>query len=414
MAGITVETSFGATTEVAHSGEEADATVGDGGGTMDLWSSSDQNIIDTLSGTYTNDSSFSIPKAILSSGFGGGKTSEVDMGINASAKPLTADGKPMSGRASIEIGDTKIKSETVTGGFTISSGPPAGTILGQSVSSKTQSLVFTPTIAALSIVKDNLGGSANFGTIKYGAIDGTVTEYDGTPVPNVAVTGEGHGTVTDENGYYKMQAPGGTTVDLNALAGTYSFTLTPSAGATLTEDISFPRLVVEVLDGNFEPIQNAPVQIDDGTEYTGENGQVSIGRATLKDYYINVMDRFEIQNYTVQDAGEEYTVQLAPGQPFGPNPEVEAGSLTLKVIDGENGKSIENLEATVVGEGSLSLSGEQGEIKLLSKEVGQQATVLIGTEDNRYESDVVVLQVPQSGDVRGTVEMERSRTSSTY
>lgn len=392
--------------------------VGTGGGTMNAWTlSRSQQLSVLIQATYTDNSSFGIPQALTSGNFNGFSISsdEVFHGVSATGTVLDQYGSPLSGTASIEANGEIINSKQSTGKFRLTSIPPLGVFYGESLGLGTYDFRFSPNVAAVDFLQEDIGNSFKTDAIQYGEIQGTIRDYYGNPAQSIPVIGPGDSDVTGSNGNYSFIAPGGTgSVTLRTLGGSYEFTLTPPAGGTVYQDLRYPLLEIKVKDASLEPAENVPVDVDGKRYYTDESGVVSFPKAEVKGYNIEVMDRFQVEGYQVTTPGEKYQLSLVPGQAFGDTGRVEAGSVVLEVIDAENGQVVENVEAIIVDEEVISLSNSGGVVKLLSEKVGQQATVVIANDDNRYEREVVNVSVPDSATVRYEIALNRKRKTPTY
>lgn len=393
---------------------------GDGGGVMDVWTQDRQTLLRNFvgGGTFVNNSSFTLPSGVVDSSSGSDyiqfENNEEKMGVNASGQMLGVDGTPLSGTANIESGNTSLASETVSGSFVLSGKPMYGVTVGSNVDRETSSFTFSPSTQGISVVKEDFGGNVNLGTVQYGGLDGKVTDYYGDPVKGVTVSAPGLSDITDVSGKYNMLAPGGTSVEITTLGGGYTFTLTPSAGQELTQDVQFPMLMVAVKDADYTPISNAPVDVNGKRYYTDSNGEVSFPEADIGDYDIVVMEDFKASNYSVSNQGQLYQLEVSPGSSFGSHGTVEGGSVTIDIVDAQNGNPVADVEAEVVAEDRMTLSNDGGTVKLLSEQVGDTAIVKVAGGDNRYETEVVSVDVPKSGAGYSEIILSRGGTSPTY
>jgi len=387
----------------------SEAKSGDGGPVLSVWTADRQTKLRDLVGApYTNESSFTVPAGFVDTG--GWPVSfenqERKLGVNVEGNMLNADGKPLSGEAIVEASGQVFESSTVSGTFLVSSQPPVGTYLGPDTAGDEFDFRFRPSINGISYFEGNIPFQFNSGTIQYGEIFGTISDYDGEPVPNIAVGGQGAADVTDEQGAYVLVAPGGSTVDLRTLYDTYTFSVTLGAGERKTQDVTFPKLTIRVLDADFQPVENAPVKIDGTTHYTGADGNVELPRAQVRDYAVTVMDRFEADDVSVGSAGEEWVYTVGPGSSFGDYSNLEVGGVKLQAVDADTGRAITDLRAVERNTGVVSLSNGEGVCKLLSEKVGDEIDVQIGTGDKRYRTQAVIGTMPDGSMLEVEVAVE--------
>jgi len=383
---------------------DSGATDGSGGGNIPVWEADRQTQLRQLQGggSVQNQSSFEIPNGVVDrTGTPYDNTfenEEVLSGTHAKGQALAADGKPLTGTARIlEDGSNLIRGEkTVSGQFVLASYPPVGVTEGSDTEGESLNFRFSPSINGVAFTASNIGTTYDAGTFQYGEILGTVTDFNGDAVPNVSVAGQGAATITDENGDYGLVAPGGSTVSLTTLGGTYSFDVALDPGATKTENVQFPQLTIRVLDTEYEPAENVPVEIDGTTRYTGENGKVEIPTALVKSYEVTVLDYFQADSLTVGSAGEEWLFTVGPGASLGDYQDLSLGGVKIQAVDADTGRAVTDLRAIEQNTGVVSLSNGEGVCKLLSEKVGDQIDVQIGTGDKRYRTEGVKGTLPDS------------------
>ena len=373
---------------------------------LEIWTADRITKLEELAGkTFVNNSSFTMPAGVVTNGFEvPWQNGEKKHGINVTMLPLSPEGKPLSGTAKITAGATELLSKNTTGGFILSGPPLPGVLIGNSVERSLISFTFQPSVPAISVQED-FGGRANLGTVKYAKLDGTVTDYTGNPVSNIAVSGPGSADVTDSSGRYELLAPGGTSVTMSALGGTYEFTLTPGAGETLTQDIQYPQLTIRVLDADYNPVENAPVKIDGQTYETNASGEVNIPDAVLKSYDVKVMEFFE-GTVDVPEAAKEFKFSVAPGQSLGDTTTGGIGGIKIKAVDARSGRPISDISVEEVNTGSTSASNAKGVAKVLTSEVGNDVDIRVGTDDDRYRPAAVEGTLPDGSMLEVELEIE--------
>ena len=378
---------FGSSFERPHDSVDASAEDGSGGGTMDIWTQDRQQKLRNLAAAaFTNASSFNIPAGIVDTqDFGVSfESGEKAQGINSNGLTLDKDGKPLSGTLTVEAAGVVFVEKTVSGSFVVAAPPPAGVQVGADLAADEYDLRFSPSINGLDYLEENIPYQHTAGTIQYGEINGTITDFDGQAMPNIAVGGSGAADVTDGDGSYKLVAPGGSTVTLRTLYNSYEFDVTLAAGETRTEDVTFPKLTIRVLDADLQPVSNAPVKIDNTTHYTGENGKVEIPDAEVRNYDVKVMERFEATDVSVGSAGQEWTYTVGPGASFGDYTSMSLGGVKISAVDADTGRAVTDLKAVERNTGVVSLSDGDGVCKILSEKVGEAVNIQVGTGDKRY------------------------------
>ena len=407
------EGGFDRFTDTSHTEKSSAAESGTGGTSLNIWTTDRITKLGELAGgNFTNNSSFSLPSGVVTSGMDTDWVAqEKKHGINVQMLSLDPDGKPMTGKASIKAGDQNLISKTVSGSFILSGPPMPGVVLGQSVARAAISFQFMPSTAGIAVTREDFGGTANIGTVQYGGLEGTVTDYNGAPAANVTVEGPGMADVTDSAGDYELLAPGGTEVTLSTLSGTYEFTLSPSPGQSLTQDIQFPQLTIRVLDADYAPVENAPVVIDGSTYYTNESGEVNLPKAVLKSYSVTVMDYFE-GDVDVPNAGEEFAFTVGPGETLGEATSGGVGGVKITAVDAQSGRPITDMAIEEVKTGATSASNGEGVAKILTSEVGNDVYLRIGTGDERYQQAAVEGTLPDGAMIEQDIELEpKTQTS---
>jgi hypothetical protein len=381
-----------------------------GSGVMSVWEASRQTKIDRLaSRTYTNNSSFSIPLAVVDTQDWANSWSNDEQlaGIFADGTILKPDGTPLSGTVQVIEGeDTLLAQKETTGSFVVSSNPPTAVSQGGDATTSTITIQFIPSISAVAVVEENVSYRESLGTIKYGSVTGQITDYNGDPVPNATLRGAGAGDVTDENGEFELLVPDGTTSTFVTLNGTYEFDRTISEGTTERLDIQYPQLTIEVLDADYEPVEEVPVVVDESVFYTGGDGRVEIPKTPLGTYNVEVMETYAA-DLSVDTAGEEFVHTIGPGPTptdWTPDPE-GLGGVKLTVTDAETGRKIRGIRAVDKLSGAASKSNAFGVCKLLTTDVGEEAKIQIGLGDERYVATTVTGTPPANEMVEVSVDL---------
>jgi hypothetical protein len=376
--------------EQAFRSVDSEASSGSGGKTLDvLVSSRKDKLRRILKASFTDNTSFGTPKGVVDTfGYANGfEDEEKGLGINISGVVIGPDGKPLSGIASIESDGESIKSSPTGGQFIISSPPPAGVFLGSNLGFASYDFRYTPSTSAIDYIEEGVDFNVPSLLVQYGQVEGKVTDYDGNPVSGAAVFGSGAGTQTNSNGEYSIAAPGGTEVDLSSLNGTETVTKTPAAGASITVDFQFSRLIINVVDPEFNPLKGTAVEIDGDSYTTDDEGRV-------------VIDKVGTKTFSVVVGGQNETTVPVPNQgelvqeQFGQN--LVGFRVNLKERDTQ--LPIAGTTVSFVNEGIASRTDDRGRASTISDVQGENVVVL-GQNDRRYETKTVLVTI-QGGEVK--------------
>jgi hypothetical protein len=382
--------------------EDEESISGSGGGTMSVWTLSRKEKLSKLAGgSFDNQSSFSVPTGIVdsssnpfNSGFPEG---EMVSGTSASGLALNPDGSPISGTAILEVGGVVIEEKDVVGDFFLTSIPSPGVTLGTSKDVvQSYDFRFVPSFTALDYFVDDIPSEYDAGSIKYGAIEGIIRDYEGNPVEGAVVTGQGNAASSNSDGRYSFKAPGGTEVTLNAV-GT-SVTRTPSAGSTLLEDFQFSRLEVEVVTPTLDPVKGMKVKIGSETHRTDENGRVVLEQAPVSEYEILISDYLLI-NTEIQDQGVLLQERVGSDDKAG---------VKVELVDSETGEIIKNLPATFTNKGLRAISNKDGKLSIFTDDAGE-VKLSIGQSDRRYKENEYGLDLDIGDTVKDSIEMDRKK-----
>lgn len=382
--------------------DPSNAESGSGGSTLSIWKDSRLNKLKELAkgGAFTNASSFSIPAAVVGSNTNPWPKSPLDneafAGLASTGSPIQADGKPMPGSAYIQntADDTVLASQDVAGDFLIYAPPPAGVQSGSDSQLGTYKFRFRPDRIALDYTAEDIGRLHHAGSIQYGQIDGTVTDYNGDPLPGEVVYGEGNATKTNSSGYYRVDAPGGTSVDLAAIGKTE--TLTPSAGQTITTDWQTSRIELEVVTPDLDPVAGTTVQIGDETFKTDENGVVNYDPARIVKHEILVSQEVKI-SIDVTAEGELYEERVGG--------EDDRAGVSLKIVDAESNLPVRNVPIAFPGRDLVAHSGRDGTASIFTDDA-EAETLEIAGSDRRYRTQEYDLSLSGGDTVTGRVEVE--------
>lgn len=394
--GYSSTTGFQNDEDHALTGLSSGAEAGSGGGVMAIWNESRQTKLNQFgSAEFTNNSSFGIPAAYLdTTGFQTGfPNGEHFMGVNAMGQAFAADGKPLSGEATLET-DEVAYGGAASGLFVISAPPAAGVTTGADVTSSDQyDFRFSPSVAGVDYYQENVGASFDAGTFQYGEVAGTVTDYDGNVVEGAVIAGEGAATKTGPDGAYQIVAPGGTQVTLYGVG--HEKTKTPSAGQTITVDWQYARLIVEVVTPDLEPVAGVPVQIGQESYTTNDDGQVVIENALVTTYDVVVSDTYSDQA-AIQQEGDRYVLRFGDSG---------RGGVDLRVVDAATGDPIRDLPGILGGTENRAKSNRAGRLRIVTDAL-DDGELLVGAGDPRYEAASFDVTVSEGETVAGRLELE--------
>jgi hypothetical protein len=386
--------------------ENSNIVPGDGPD-MPVWTLPGEEKIERLTqlGLEANGSSYSIPSSISikANGYSSRLTGS---GFSGSFKDV--DGSPLSGKGYILQDGEPAQQFTISGGFYLSGSPPPAVKSGGSNNFDVQSFTFDPAIAGVSYTQEDVSFSDSIGVIQYGKIRGEVVDYNGDPVPASPVAGNGYGASTDENGEFSVIAPGGNTITLEVLDGTEEDSFAITSGEESSRTFRFGKLLVEVVDGNYKPVEGAPVRIDGETFETNSSGRVSRPQSGLREYDVTVMNAFS-GTFNVENQGERVFARLGPDASSIDWSGVDdgLGGINIKIIDSQTGRPVSNVKANVVGQDIVTKAGPKGELEFFVPKVGENVAVSIAEDNDRYRIFQSIFELPSSGVVEEVIELER-------
>jgi len=388
--------------------EETDAAAGAGGNVLSVFVKSREEILRQIvggSGSYTNNSSYLMPAGIVDSTAGGHDASlengEKHHGVSAVGAIQTAEGEPMPGTATLEDDGTILDEVDADGQFVLSARPPNSIELGSNAETNTFEARFTIDLQGLDTFQDGIGaGGFDFGLVKYGAIEGNVTDFNGNPVPNESVEGEGSGASTDSEGYYNFQAPGGTEVSLTSLGGALTKTETPTGGSVTEVNWQFSGVLVSATLPDGTAIANAPIEIDtrEGKVRTDEGGEYQ---------YALVPPKTEVEVEYLESVTRSFTTNRGGVNYIN---EVELGAGVKGTVESTRGNPVGGVEVAIDAQGvPVSYTKESGEFSIGILDPGT-ITVLVADGDRRYERGDKSLTLAD-GDVREFTFTLRDKTN---
>jgi len=325
-----------------------------------------------------------------------------NQGTSAVGTFLDASGDLLSGTARIETDTAVVSSRDVAGRVKISTGPPPGVLSGVTAVSVEYNFRFIPSISGVEYFEEDIPTEYDAGTIQYGEVSGTITDYSGEPIEGQNVIGSGLVSRTDESGNYSLSAPGGGTITLQAIGTTDSFS--PAGGQTVTADFQSARLEIEVLTPELNPVSGANVRVGDSDYQTDENGKVIIDPAFITEYQVLVSNRI-LRSANIQQQGDLYNLTIG-----GEGNDIGA---TIRVIDGKTGERVREVPCEMPESGVRASSGVEGVARVFS-ESPQEGAVVIGEGDQRYVTQTIPIDLDAGDELDDRIVLERAKGGSTY
>lgn len=377
------------------------AASGDADGVMDIWLAERSVQMDTFfQVTITNNSSYKLPKGIAGTSFGYDK--ELKNGIFVKGTVLDAQGAPLSGTARIESDGSVLKEKKTTGSFLMSGPYRAGVVNGDSTTGNGYSFRYVPSIPAVDVFIPRINKGFELGPAQYGEVSGTVMDYNGEPVPNETVSAQSDSSITDGDGKYNFLAPGGVSVSLTALDGSYTKEFTPQPGQELVQNFRYSQLKVEILDSNYKPIPDSKITVNGNSYTTDENGSVTLPKIPTRSQEV-VVDGYWSGEFNVDEMGEEIVASMSPDSVEFRNPDGETpnqlpiGSIDLEVEDSLSLDGVSDVNVRVERKEGIGPNGKivaesstnsNGVVKALVEGFGGfedgSHTIHIGENDDRY------------------------------
>lgn len=390
------------------------ASDGSGGSLMPIWEANRSEKLNTLgTSPYENKSSFGIPNAVVGNGVWDVNHTDDEFlaGINVRGTFVDSSSKPLSGTATVSTsGGQQVGSKSTTGSFVLNLDLPLGVGSGPDVSGEQYDFRWSPDASGLAFTQDNIPIKYSAGVVKYGLLEGTITDFNGDPVPNDVVAGPGGAAITDEDGDYNIIGPGGTTETFETLSESLTDTVTLNADSKTVRDWQYPQLTIRVLDSGYQPVGNAPVKIDGITYYTNDSGKVELPQAPLKDYKVTVMGEFTATALSVSQQGQEFVYTFGPPETYNDFPDTGGlGSIEIEVTDEKTGSPVTNVVGIEKTSGVTTPASRQGIISLLTTQTGNEVKISIGEDNSRYRTAVITDNIPEGKKVERKVPLQRTK-----
>jgi hypothetical protein len=396
-------------TETSVSNEDGADLSGDGGGALPIFKddrSTQLDKIDRTSAPLVNEGEYEFPNALLahspaydvSPSQGNG---ERFTGTSIYGSAFGADGNGLSGEARIKRGDTIVEEQEVSlGQFSVTASPPDNIPSGNDVIVLGPlSGEFKPSSGVPSTVSDLQTGGTEILAI-YGVLKGTVTDYNGNPVNNVKVSGNGFPTNTDRSGNYRLNAPGGVGVTLEAIG--IETTINIQEGQEETFNIQYSGLEVKVESPSGRGLVNAPVSLGGKFNRTDDEGKVLFERAPITSS--EVISAYEQVENQVTTAGQGELKQST----------ISAGVAIIGQALDDN-RAVSNVDVRLVdeqGEEYVARSTEGGNFGIGAISSGN-ITLVVSRDDRRYAPTEKEYDISQGEEIEEDPKLVRERNVGT-
>lgn len=387
--------------------------VNDPSEVLPVWLGTDEEKRQTLmAGDFVNFAEFQLPSgfSVSHDGLNAGTLTETTkaLGVSFSGAFLDPDTRPLTGTARLTDGDYILAEASVSGSFVMTGPPPGTAILGNDASDVGGlAFTFSPSVAGVSYVETEFDLQADAGNVQYGRVRGTVVDFNGDPVPADPVAGPGYGTTTDETGSFELIAPGGESVTFRALNRSLTEVVAVQSGVTENVEFQYPKITVEVVDMDYEPIKEAPVRVGDDLYETDEDGKLELPAVPLGTYEVTVLEKYSGE-FTISEQATEYVYQMGPDASPREWDGVEdgLGGVRAKLIDAVTGRPIQDVRLVDESSDAAMSSASDGEAKILTPKVGGEINALVARGSPRYKTTRVEGDLPESTMLERTIELE--------
>jgi len=384
---LTPESAWDNTAEESAADPDSAVTSGSGGGVMDLWTSSRQTVLNTLSSfSGDNKSSYPYPSG-LTAETAWDNVSDKHATFGADGAFFGSDKLPLEGTLSVTASDGSLLgagSNSKTPYPFVAADPPTGVTQGADVSSpgppSSFDVTFEPKAAGLTYTQENQSPlHVTLAPNIYGKVSGTVTNALGDPIGGVTVYGTGGADESDEAGEYALLSPSGQ-VALTSLEGTLEKDALIQSGGGTTVDFQAAGVRVRVVLPTGKPAENVPVVLS----YTGTEKETDgSGEAVWPTLTLGLTGG----NVTIGGLIEESISTGSEGSLVGK--EISLGGVVRgTVIDGDADAETRDVDVRVeTDEGDIIAgSGDDGGYVggLTSNNWPIDATVVFGANDPRY------------------------------
>jgi hypothetical protein len=341
--------------------------LGSGGPTLDAVTDTWTGFLDALSSGVTNESSFGVSDGLIAS-FGNTR-------YLGAVSALSVEKKD-SGKEPL---DTTIEVESDQGGTVAVSDPshrpitsikPPANLLagGQNPQTRTLTTLVSPGSGVSQSQTVDATGISEFGLLEYAAVPTKVETQDGSGVAQDTIIGDGFTATTNGVGRTKITAPLGNSFDVTLFEGTYTDSVTATAGQDLLTFV-YPRLTVQVFGPNFKPMEGASVLINGALYETNATGEAVVPKIGVTDLEIEVQGYYKTTD-SIPSGDYDKTIRLAPDSladwsvPGGGSP-ASVSTLDLLVRDDDTLTPIRNARVSILGSDAQDNTTRDGRVSLM-------------------------------------------------
>lgn len=349
----------------------------------------------------------------------GGSGDDTDSGLDSSdstetGRSVTATVRGVNRNALtgvarlVENGNIISETQGTSSRFVLPAGPAPAVISGSAEPISALDFVFLPDSGEKTTVEDVVSvGSASL-SVEYGALEGTVFDAAGNPIPNakVELTASGAVTQTDANGTYSLSTASGTR-QFSILDGAITASADITAFTATTRNFSYAGLDVRVVLPDGSVIPDATVGVADDSGVTDGNGEVQLAFVPPN------------RDVTVSVDGEPIRNVTSPGEQQIDSIDVTLGAgVNGTLADEQNGKGVVRCPVQMEPEADDGSpiekeSTEVGEFNVAVREAGK-AEVTVASGDPRYETAVRTFDFSEGEFISEDFELTPRKPDDTY
>ena len=369
---------------------------------MPVWSEGREARLALAEGTYTNNSSFDIPPAFLSTGWAiGRERSEERLGFFVEGQSAGPNGGSIAGTLFVYYNNEVSSGSDVEGLFGVSA-PPVDTVVeGASGGSGggQYDLEFQPEGNGIGKrVNDVAYPNPDFFDVRYGYISGVITDVNGNIVGNEPVSADGSIFRANSSGEYEILAPGGVTVELESLGLSTTKQVTAASSDTVNLDFQFAGVEVTLRGPDGDVLAGVPVvlNITGETRQTDKEGKVSFTEVPPVDG-----GKVLLLNALVRDLPE-----LSEG--FTGTLDESLGVKLEGTVKDPAGNPIASTDVRIREPNGTTYTGgsqQGGQYSAAAPEVGA-LQLIIAEDDRRYATYEEVYRITDSESITNNVELE--------
>lgn len=382
---------------------------GAGGGNMSIWTKSRKDKIDSLlTTTFSNQSSFDIPPAVVGSSSNppreNWKDTERFHGISVSVQAFDASKSRLTGTGRVIYGGSVLDKIFIDGLTTMSSEPPTASTSGDDIPSEDIDFYFVPDADAVDYREEGISYRENI-NVKYGSLKGKITDANGDPVSDepVAFPNVNAEVVTDENGEYELNAGAGE-LEFSTLFYTLEGSVTISQFSSVVRDFQFPGMEVEYVLPNGNAVKGANVhagQLDRGS--TGDAGKVIFNKMPVATNVEFVLENVDSKQRTTPQEGGVKVVRFESG-----------AGVQGKVYNEDTLNKITDTPIRIVSDASISAKSKGGGNFAVGTFDTGTVRVDVGFNDPRYQTESIVVGLSEGEVKKIDVPLSEGFVDSTY